>query len=880
MRPVIGLILNSRRTAGWSRQVRALCFVGFLVGCATDTFAQSAKELLSRGAYQEARSTFRDQLTPAAGAAIEGYFETFLQTGAYDEGLSEARRLLGQWPDNAFVQYGRGRLLWSTGQLREAEEALISAIRSKSDYWRAGLEVADLFEFTGQGHRASGLYNTLYGNLQQDIFTTADDLAVGALAAVRLERYHDANDALSTARRLDENNPQLLLWHADLYRITYDEAQAQSLLEKAQGVNPHSAAILVALAEVTGSYARRESLARQALDKMPNSVEARSLLASLSILDGRLPAAMDHIEAALAVNPASLSALAHLATVHRLRGDIPAYLEVETRARAINARPADFYRILSEGLALRFRYPDAAAMAEAAVRANPNSATALAALGTALMRLGRTAEAQEHLDRAYERDAFNLYVANTLRLLDEGERFRDLESAHFRLRIHEDEADILGPALLREAEAAYTAMAPRYPYRPEGKILVEAYNDANDFAVRIAGVPHIGLLGVSFGDVVAINTPEAQGDAPYNWARTLWHEIAHTLAIGTSDYHVPRWLTEGLSVYEEQRAHPEWAREYELRFFMAFDQDRLHALDEIDRGFTRPAYPGQVMMSYYHAYQVVDFIAQQHGFEALVAILGALGRGQSEEDAIQETLGLSRAALDEAFRASLRSRRAALADVLQDWPDMLAEETSGGTLEQWMQQQGRNSMLGSLQRGAEAFQRGDDRAAEAAFRQALELYPHFTVPGNAYHGLASVYRRQGDERALIGILEDYLSVTPYGSAEAQEVSAWYEARGDADRALAYLERARRVEPYEATILERMAGLYAAQGAYASEVEMREALLALGPVDMASAYYHLARSLYHNGQVSRAKRAVLQSLEIAPGFREAQRLLLDCVDAEG
>ena len=838
--------------------------------------AQEAAELLNSGQYARARAAYETMLGPDEGAALEGYFETYLQSGAYAAGLQEADRYLGRWPGTAQLLYARGRLLWAVGRLGEAESALIDAIRAKPDYWRAGLEVADLFAATGQERRARGLYSTLHNNLRQAVFTDAADLAVGARAAARLEEYHDANDALSTARALEPDRVQFLLWHADLYRTTYDVAQAQTLYEKALAINPRRAELYVALAQVSGSYARKESLAHKALDIMPASAAAHSLLASLHILDGRLEEAVQSTADGLAVNPTSMTALAHLATVHRLRGDTAAFAEVEAKARSINAQPVDFYLTVSEGLALRLRYPDAAVMAREAVAADPGHAAANAALGTALLRLGNVAQARRHLDRAYERDAFNLFVANTLSLLDEASEFRTLESDHIRLRIHRSEADILGPAMLREAEAAYRAMADRYPYRPAGKIVLEAYHDADDFAVRVAGVPHIGLLGVSFGDVLAVNTPKARGDAPYNWGRTVWHEVAHTMAIGTSGFRVPRWLTEGLSVYEEQRAYPEWTRAYELRFFMALDQDRLHRLEEIDRGFTRPAYPGQVMMSYYHAYKVVRHIVAHHGFDAVVAVLEALRSGRTEEDAVRTVLGLSRAELDARFRQSLHQERAALADVLQNWPDMLTEEVSGGSLQAWLQRQGRNSLLGSLQAGAEALARGDDDAAEAHFLEALEIYPRFTDQGNAYQGLADIYRRRGDDEGLTRTLSAYLAVTPFGAAEARELSAMEQERGNLSQAYALLVRSRMTEPYDEAALQRMAALAATRQDYPVEVEMRRALLALNPTDRASAFFDLARSLYHDNRIPEAKRAVLQSLEIAPGFREAQQLLLACV----
>ena len=694
---------------------------------------------------------------------------------------------------------------------------------------------------------------------------------MGGRAAASLEEYHDANAALLTAIELDPSHVQSLLWHAELFQETYNVADAQAIYEEALAINPHRAALYVGLAHAVRSFAHKEQLAQQAREKMPASVGALNLLAYLHLLDGHYAEAETLLHAALAVNPVSIQSLAHLASVSLLRGDTTAFAALEQRVLAINPLASDFYITASENLALRFRYPESVRMAQKAVGVDPQHAAANATLGTGLLRLGRAEQARQYFDRSYQRDAFNLFVANTLTLLDEQAAFAPLESAHFRLLVPAEERDVLGAAMLREAEACFASLRERYPYQPEEKILIEAYNDADDFAVRVAGVPHIGLLGVSFGDVVALNTPRAQRSREYNWARTLCHEIAHTMAIGVSRYSVPRWLTEGISLYEEQRAHAAWGREMELAFFRAFEQERLHTLAEIDRGFTRPAFSGQVLLSYYHAFQVVTFIVDRYGFDAIVDLLEALGQGLNEEDAILQVLGQSRAALDAAFRRDLEARHTALAPVLDNMPDPFTEETEGlGPFNR------DNTFWFRLQEGQDALARHDHGAAERHLQNAMDMYPAYIGPDNPYQALITLYRQQGQQTKLMEVLRRFLLVSEYGAAEARELSALYVAHGDIDQALAYLQRSRWVEPYDVSTLMRIAELSAERGHHAMAVEARRAILALDPVDKADAYYELARSLYENSDIAGAKRAVLQSLEVAPGFRDAQRLLLDCV----
>jgi Tfp pilus assembly protein PilF len=51
------------------------------------------------------------------------------------------------------------------------------------------------------------------------------------------------------------------------------------------------------------------------------------------------------------------------------------------------------------------------------------------------------------------------------------------------------------------------------------------------------------------------------------------------------------------------------------------------------------------------------------------------------------------------------------------------------------------------------------------------------------------------------------------------------------------------------------------------------VVALRPTDMAEAQYQLARVYFEAGELEEARRMVLRALERAPGFVEAQELLL-------
>lgn len=842
----------------------------------TDERTTKAEDALQTGKYQEARRLYKVLLEGGQPEAAEGYFETYLQVGDYEGGLSKVNVYLNRNKDDAYLVYTKGRLLAAVGRYEEAEEAFRTAGRLKPDYWRNALELAFLLDETGRKSIARSIYNALYQRYKQGIFRTPESLGVAGQAAARIDEYHDANAAHRTAYQLDERNVQNLYWWAELFRAKYNDPEAQRTFEEALNINPNRADLYVGYAQSFGSFALKEEWARKALEQNPNSVAALNIVAGLRILDGQYDVAEATVKKALTIHPASIQTLAHLASIHHLRGDTTAFASVEKQVLEINPRPSDFYVTLTDNAMLRFRYPDAVVFARKATSAEWDNAAAQAILGTSLLRAGRFEEAERHFDQSFRRDPFNLQVGNTLTLLEEFEAFEQLESEHFRLVIHKDESAILGQRILDVAEACYADLSARYPYTPADKIFLEAYNDRDDFAVRIAGVPHLGLLGVSFGDVVALNTPQAQAGNEYNWARTLWHELAHTMAIGVSKHHVPRWFTEGLSVYEERRARPEWGREMDLEFFSAFDQDKLLPLELIGEGFTRPQFPGQVLLSYYHASKIITYIEKQHGFDAIIDMLTLLGQGYDEEAVFQQVVRYSREAFDQAFRADLELERAQFEPMLRGLPDMLSEEDDTPLLEKTSRYTG-NPFLKPLQEGHEFLQSQRYEEAEEAFKEALAIYAGYIGPGNAYLGLASVYEAQGKQRDQIAVLERFLSVSEYGSEQSRTLGAIYQKVGDLEKAISYYDRSMDVEPYDLPTHDTLAQLYEQQGDYKKAIQARRAILALNPVDKATAYYDLALSLYNNNDIPQAKRVVLQSLELAPGYREAQKLLLACVE---
>ena len=94
----------------------------------------------------------------------------------------------------------------------------------------------------------------------------------------------------------------------------------------------------------------------------------------------------------------------------------------------------------------------------------------------------------------------------------------------------------------------------------------------------------------------------------FHWASTLWHELSHVYALSATKHRVPRWFTEGLAVHEETAVDPEWGDRLDPGAIRAIKDKKLLPIAGLDKGFTRPSYPNQVIISYFQAGRICDYI--------------------------------------------------------------------------------------------------------------------------------------------------------------------------------------------------------------------------------------------------------------------------------
>ena len=107
----------------------------------------------------------------------------------------------------------------------------------------------------------------------------------------------------------------------------------------------------------------------------------------------------------------------------------------------------------------------------------------------------------------------------------------------------------------------------------------------------------------------------------------------------------------------------------------------------------------------------------------------------------------------------------------------------------------------------------------------------------------------------------------------KQLASLEEELGDPPTAAATLDRINYIYPWTKSCIGTSATCGSPQNNFPGAIREYNAVLALHPLDKASAQFNLARAYFAAGQRDKAEDHVLASLEAAPGYRPAQKLLL-------
>ena len=788
------------------------------------------------------------------------------------------------------------------GRYDRAEKRLKSASLSDPHVLRL---LVELTQREGRRDEAESYSRRLLGLYRSGQLNTSEDIGQAAYAASQLSLWQDANRIFIEAAQVQPVSVSLFVDWGNLYLNKYNAAEAESIFRdgiQAMG-QPSSVyfrwgvdAAYVGLAQALKGQFRpgvTEALA-QALELNPQNLQAFAFKISLALEDKNWQEAQDWIEKGLKNNKLFLPLLELECAYEYLRGEIQKFEKLQQRVLQINPTNGDLFETLGD-LANRNRLlEEAAEFYREALQRNPRQESARAALGIALLRSGEEEEGKRILEVAYANDPFNIWTVNTLRLLDSFDRFVRFETPHFRIKLHEKEAVALKPYVEELAERSLKTLEQKYNHQVSGKYVFEMYPDHEDFAVRTMGLPGLGALGATFGRIVAMDSPSARPRGEFHWGSTLWHELAHVVTLSLSNEKVPRWFTEGISMMEERQAGEGWGDYLNIGFAQAYKDDVLLPLKDLNSGFERPKSGQALTIAYFQAGWVCEFLVSGYGFERIGKMLEAFGQGLSTEEVFQQVLGASVEEIDGQFRQEMEQTLKPLLSKLEApehfslvhlFPGGVGQEGEGEgeaeletdveTLLQAWQAAPENYFL-NLRLGTQLKSAGRQEEAIPYLEKALEILPTQAARGSPYDLLTQIYEETGQVDKLVEIRQRWWHAAPQFAENARRIASLLSDRDQPQEAAKYLEEVMYVDPLHPETHQKLGDLYLQFSETEKAVREYTVFLSLSPVDGAAAHYRLALALFESGDRQGARNHVLLSLEIAPAYPEAQKLLLKLV----
>lgn len=429
-----------------------------------------------------------------------------------------------------------------------------------------------------------------------------------------------ASKSLRTLVRQNSEHPDARVARARIALVFYKQSDALRELERARRVNP-------------------------------NHPEALAVEAAIHIGNGYYDRAVKMLDRAQKVAPNDRYARSVRAAMHWIRGDKAAFETEREGVFDYDPTYSAFYRTCAELVGERQRRYDVAAdLARKAIEIDPRDHIAHVIVGEALMNVGETDEALEQFGKAYKlsktrsdvhRDNWRDLLQNVM------PTFRTFKSENFVVRMPRGEARVMEHYLMPLLEESKRDLEKHYGFKVTTPIYVDAFDIDQDFSVRSVGTPGLPALGVCFGRVVTLLGPTSKPMGEFSWSRTTWHEFAHVVTLQMSGGQVPRWLTEGLSVFEEQRHKAIWGRDMQRELFDRYHNDRLLRMGKINEAFRGP----DILFAYYQGGLISEHLTKDRGFEVIPKMLLAFKEDKTTAQVFKDVLGLELAKYDTQFRA-------------------------------------------------------------------------------------------------------------------------------------------------------------------------------------------------------------------------------------
>ncbi len=722
-------------------------------------------------------------------------------------------------------------------------------------------------------------------------------------------RYHTQEYNLLAIARIAElrgENPKQLL--ATIYTVLMEQAptfapgysgagglslrhKAYDLAEKyytsALNLKPNNQEALAGLAECywKASDPRVQEPLTKLLELNPNSFKGISIQAELLLESGEMDEALEITNRALTVNPHYIPLRSLQTAAYFLNGDSDEMKRIQEDTIQFNPHASGVFRVPGRIASRNYRFEEGVEFQRRALLANPDDNEARTLLALDLLRLGEEDEGRQLLETAFKADPYNVHVYNMLKLLDSLETFAQVERGPFVLRLPSSEKDVIAEDALNLLMEAYETYQEKYDIQLKTPVHIQIFDDHDDFMVRSLGLPgNTGFLGICFGRLVTMDSPSARLKETANWRSVLWHEFVHAITLQKTNNLMPRWLSEGISVYEETQRLPAWGQTMDIQYKTILDLKSPPGLTELERFFTQPKTPQHLMLGYLLAAEFVEFYIDTYGIEAMREALDRIGKGEKANESLAQASDSSVEKIDQTFKKHLGERLSAYRNLpaVQSKPDgasnlleRIFKKTE--TNERWIERS--SPFTDAMREGMKHVSEERWEEAEHALQTAHELFPDYQGEDAPLRQLAQVYERWGKRDRVIETLKRITEWDATALSECRRLLTllsedrdWKEIANVADLALG-------IDPFDTGLRKTLAESYLHSDKSVEALSIVRQLTELDPSRRMEHRLQAIEILIQLKRWNEAKSDTIQLLEEFPHFWDAQRLLLTIVERD-
>lgn len=770
------------------------------------------------------------------------------------------------------------------GKFEEAGRSAVAALERHTGDIRVRWAARDAFRMLNQLKKAD-LMLVQIDQLVKNTpwrYSDAEDRIV--LGKMMLEANADAKKVLElffdAAKRVQPALVDNFIVAADLALSKNDFGLAAKEAEAGLKRHPENAELKFRLAQALWTSDRVQAIKAltETLSRNPNHNAAILFRADQAIDQEDYQLAGQLIERILKINPQHQLALAHRAIIAHLRGDYETEKTLRKKALATWSKNPRVDYTIGRKLSQKYRFEEGAKYQKLALELNPQFVPAKIQLAQDLLRLGRDQSGWELVAEANRLDAYNVLMHNLQTLHDEISQYSTLERDGVIVRMSAKEAKLYGPEVLDLLTDAKKVLTKKYEYEFDRPVIVEIFPRQSDFAIRTFGMPGgEGFLGVCFGHLITANSPASQAENPTNWQSVLWHEFCHAVTLGKTNNRMPRWLSEGISVYEERLRNPGSGEKISPTYRKMMLSDELTPVSKLSAAFLQAKSPIHLQFAYFESSLVIEYLVSEYGIETLRKILVDLGAGIPINESLQRYSGSLRE-LDSKFKAYATQLAESYAAELDFSESGLGPTAPVRQIKAFLEKSP-NNFSANLQLAATLLGEKAYTDAKAVLLKLAEKFKDQNVHPVILELLAQAYVGLGDEANELKTLHQFCLVGDDDLDVYRRLVTIYSEKEEWDKVLDATRRILAVNPLQIEPYRAMASAGEQLQDLDSTARALECLLQFETTDIALTHYRIARIRLAQDDLSNAKRHVLLALEEAPRYRDALRLLLEIKELE-